>query len=125
MVDLRKIIFFIAMVFAILLGLALLGKSQKGILAPYEPYQKVIKTDDTDYEFYYDTIFEFSCIRRINKPYKLITVSDKEAYMYSEPNFRTEDYGTYHEIDSLKCIRYKQMQWKMYYLDKLNEKDCN
>lgn len=41
MVDFKKIIFFIAMVFAILLGLALLGKSQEGTLVPYEPYQEV------------------------------------------------------------------------------------
>jgi len=34
------------------------------------------------------------------------------------------DYGTYREIDRLKCIRYKQMQWKMYHLEKLNEKSC-
>ena len=62
-----------------------------------------------------------------NKPYMLVTSSDKnqEPYVSYQPRFRVVDYGTYHEIDSLKCLRLKQMKWDIYHLEKLNKKSCD
>ena len=122
--DFKRMVIFIFMVFAILLGLSLLAKSQEGILVPYEPYQTIRPTTYIDVVEVYDSIIDFKISERVNKPYALIT-SSEEGGWNTNPIYSFVDYGTYREIDSLKCIRYKQMQWKMYYLDKLNEKDCD
>jgi hypothetical protein len=108
-----------------LFGLAMLGKSQESVLAPYEPIQAVRPTNKMDTESYYDTYLQMFRDRPItNKPYMLVTSSEEQESFGSDPTYIIVDYGTYHEIDSLKCVRYKQMQWKLYHLDKLNEKSC-
>jgi hypothetical protein len=124
MEDFKKIILFIAIVFVILVSLSLLAKSQEGVLVPYRPHQTIRPTTNNDTELYYDTLSESYRHVPINRGYVLITMSEDGGWA-TLPIYKTVDYGTYHEIDSLKCVRYKQMQWKMYYLDKLNEKDCN
>jgi hypothetical protein len=121
--DLKKIVVFIGMVFLLLFSFTMLGKSQESILANYEPYQIVRPTNHFDTEEIYLKSIDMSMNERVKKPYALITQSEETIYG-EEPTFETIDYGTYHEIDSLKCVRYKQMQWKLYHLDKLNEKSC-
>jgi hypothetical protein len=121
--DLKKIILFIGMVFALLFCFTMLGKSQEDVLVNYDPIQSVRPTNNNDIVDVYDTLCDFTFHERVKKPYVLITESEEAEFM-EEPTFRMIDYGTYREIDSLKCIRYKQMQWKMYHLDKLNEKSC-
>lgn len=120
--DFKKIVGFIILVFALLFGLAMLGKAQEDVLANYNPIQSVRPTTAEDRVEVYDSIIEFYTHERVRKPYVLVTQSEDDRYV--QPKFRVIDYGTYKEIDSLKCIRYKQMQWKMYHLEKLNEKSC-
>ena len=124
MEDLKRIVIFIGFVFVLLFGLTMLGISNESVLAPYEPIQTVRPTTHNDRVEVYDSLIDFNVMRRVTKPYVLVTESEKAEFM-EEPTFRMIDYGTYREIDSLKCIRYKQMQWKLYYLDKLKEKSCN
>ena len=121
--DLKKILVFIGMVFLLLFTFTMLGKSQEDILINYDPIQTVRPTTYNDKVEVYDSLIDFTVMRRVTKPYVLITESEEAEFM-EEPTFKTIDYGTFKEIDSLKCIRYKEMQWKMYHLDKLNEKSC-
>ena len=123
MEDIGKIILFIGMIFALLFSFTMLGKSQEDILVNYNPHQEVRPTNHFDTEVFYLKSIDMSMNEQVKKPYALITQSE-ECGFGEEPTFETIDYGTYHEIDSLKCIRYKQMQWKLYHLDKLNEKSC-
>ena len=122
MENLIKITFFIFS-FTLVLMCLLIG-SDGSVIAPYEPYQSVRPTTREDTESYYYDYFKMYMDRPITKPYMLVTASSEVGYSYSDPNFKVIDYGTYHEIDSLKCVRYKQMQWRMYHLDKLSKKSC-
>lgn len=123
MEDFKKIVIFIGFMFLTLISLTILGNSKKSVLSNYSPIQEVRATNDFDTEEIYLEYIECSISERVKKPYVLTTISEETSYG-SEPTFKTVDYGTYKEIDSLKCLRYKQMQWKMYHLDKLNEKSC-
>ena len=120
--DIYKILGFIGLIFVLLFSLAMLGKSQENVLNNINPIQSVRATNNFDFESYYDTTFDMTSYRQIKKPYILITESESNGI--DEPTYKFVDYGTYKEIDSLKCVRYKQMQWKIYFLNKLNEKDC-
>jgi hypothetical protein len=123
MEDLSKIMLFIGMLFLFLITFSMYGYEQSSVLAPYDPYQEVRPTNHFDTEVIYLKSIDVNMDERVKKPYALITQSEKTIYG-EEPTFETIDYGTYNEIDSLKCVRYKQMQWKLYHLDKLNEKSC-
>jgi len=124
--EVGKAIVFVGTVFILLICIIFLsiGVSDNSVLEIYKPYQSVRPITIYDTESYYDDFLDMYRDRPITKPYMLVTASSEVGYSYSEPNFKVIDYGTYHEIDSLKCVRYKQMQWKMYHLDKLNEKIC-
>lgn len=123
MEDLKKILVFIGMVFLLLFSFTMLGKSQEDVLVNYNPHQEIRPTNRYDRVEFFDTTLEIMMTKPVTKPYVMITDSE-EPNDSDEPTYRVIDYGTYHEIDSLKCIRYKQMQWKLYYLDKLKEKSC-
>ena len=123
MEDLGKILVFIGVLFIMLFSFSIFGDTHQSVLNQYEPYQIVRPTNYFDTEEIYLKSIDMSMNQQIKKPYALITQSEEVGFG-NKPTFETIDYGTYHEIDSLKCIRYKQMQWKMYHLEKLNEKNC-
>jgi hypothetical protein len=107
MSDLGRLSIFIGIMFITLFSISFVSSFYDSVLQPYEPIQLVFPS------------------KNHKKPYVMVTKSDDYSdFYYVEPRYKVVDYGTYHEIDSLKCIRYKQMQWKMYYLDKLREKSC-
>lgn len=107
MSDLGRLGLFIGIIFTTLLSISFVSGLYDSVLIPYEPIQTVYPCENH------------------KKPYMMVTKSDDYSDLYYvEPKYKVVDYGTYHEIDSLKCVRYKQMQWKMYHLDKLNEKSC-
>ena len=124
MSDLGRVAVFIGIMFVTLFTISYVSSFYDSVLEPYEPIQSVRPTTTEDKVEIYDAD-GWSYDKRINKPYLLITKSDESSeFYYKKPRFVTFDYGTFKEIDSLKCVRYKQMQWKMYKLDKLNEKSC-
>ena len=121
MKELKQIILFFLLFFGLIIFFIVYGNTNGNDLTEYEPIQIVRPTTNDDEVLVYDSILEFMVTETVNKPYVLVTQSEESDI----PNFKIVDYGTYREIDSLKCIRYEQMQWKMCYLDKLNEKSCN
>lgn len=122
--DLGKTIIFIVTLFIMLFAFSIFGDKHQSVLNQYEPYQEVRPTNYYDTEIVYLKSIDCTITEQVKKPYVLVTASSKVGYSYDDPNFKVIDYGSYKEIDSLKCLRYKQMQWKMYHLDKLNEKSC-
>jgi hypothetical protein len=114
----KSLLVFILGVFAMLIVFIAYAISTNSPLDNIDVYQTVSvnKADAFDIRF-----------RGIsNKPYILVTSSEdvEDVYPY-DPRFKIVDYGTYHEIDSLKCLRFKQMKCKVYHLEKLNEKTCD
>jgi len=123
MEDLGKIMLFVGMLFVLLITFSIFGYKQANVLSPYKPYQAVRPTTIDDSVEVYDSIIHCTQNKIVTKPYVLVTMSEDGGWA-TKAIYKYIDYGTYREIDSVKCIRYKQMQWKMYQLEKLNEKSC-
>ena len=121
--DFKKILLIVSFVFVLLISFTIFSTVTANPLSKYKPYQVVRPTRFDDRVEVYDSIIDFTFSKRVKKPFVLITESE-ERDLLDAPTYKVVDYGTYREIDSIKCIRYKQMQWKMYRLDKLNEKSC-
>ena len=111
----KTLLLFILGVFAILIAFITYAIKTNSPLDMIDIYQTVSVNNPSEIDVkYYHTS---------KKPYMLVTSSEdvEDVYPY-DPRFKVVDYGTYHEIDSLKCLRFKQMKWKVYHLEKLNKK---